>query len=72
MIDALHTLIGQTARFATPREAEELLRIAADNDARFIAIKKDKYRFNVLLEKVKWREERKEREREKTPAKKEG
>ena len=61
MTDKLYSRIGSTAKFATPREAEVMLRILAANDERFIAIQGDKKKFNRILERIKWREENKKR-----------
>lgn len=49
MIDKLHTIIGNTARFVTPREAEELLILASKGEGLTHAIRGIKHVCNQYL-----------------------
>lgn len=49
MIDRLHTLIGNTARYATPKEATELLAIASKGEGLVHAINRMKQLCNQYL-----------------------
>ena len=49
MIDKLHSLIGNTARFATPREVEELLVLASKGEGLTHAIRDLKHVCNQYL-----------------------
>lgn len=49
MIDRLHTLIGQTARYATPKEAKKLLTIASKGEGLLHALRDLKQVCNQYL-----------------------
>lgn len=49
MIDRLHTLIGNTANFATPKEAKELLKIADEGQRLLHGIRDNKRACNQYL-----------------------
>lgn len=65
MIDKLHTLIGNTARYATPKEAAMILHYHEEMTRHHIALK------DLTNKKNKWMHILKMRSGEKTPTKKE-